>query len=189
MQRYFSIWIFLIAFYGNAQNQYQLKLHFSGKDAIKLNQQFGTNRTYTDSIERNNVIQTILRNLNKESYLLATCNQIVSDSINSEAYIVEGQKFKGILIRKGNTNPEIFSEAGFKEYDVKANPLTVNEYYQYSERILKIYEEQGFPFAAVKLDSIQFDSLIVNATLHIYQGRFISFDTLHVVGNSNIKKW
>ena len=120
---------------------------------------------------------------------MATCNQIKSDTMGSDAYFVEGQKFKGIQIRIGNANPEIFSEAGFKENDIKRKPISVNEYYQSCERILKFYEEEGFPFASVKLDSIQFDTVNVTASFNINQGRFISFDTLHVVGNAKIKKW
>ena len=48
-------------------------------------------------------------------------------------------------------------------------------------------ENNGYPFASVKLDSIRFDTDGVRATLQIEKGPLYKIDSIRVTGNVKIK--
>lgn len=56
------------------------------------------------------------------------------------------------------------------------------------EKLISYYENNGYPFALAKLDSIQIDSQQISAQLVIEKNIYIQLDSLIIEGNAAINE-
>ena len=56
------------------------------------------------------------------------------------------------------------------------------------ERLLNYYENNGYPFASVYLDSININEQTINARLNVEKGNFYTIDSIRIMGTAPISK-
>lgn len=66
-------------------------------------------------------------------------------------------------------------------------PFSFEDWQKLMHDLLEIGQNNGYPFMAVKLDSIQQNENGISAIIDMDKGPFISFDTIKITGNSKTK--
>lgn len=109
------------------------------------------------------------------------------DSIHCKAYIHEGTPYywgnikwgvkEGILLKSGISTKKISH--------TYANPERLLTFY---DKLISYYENNGYPFAVVKLDSINVSNDTISGTLQISEGKPFVYDTLSLHGDLKISK-
>ncbi len=132
-------------------------------------------------------VNKFLLSYNHEGYLLASYDSIVTSGDKYKYYLNPNQRFKWVQLDRGNLENILASELFYaKKFD--------NQYLKYQkvaqliESILLYYENNGYPFASVKLDSVKIDSSTLSASLIVNKNRQIKIDSIIIQGNLKVSK-
>jgi outer membrane protein assembly factor BamA len=83
---------------------------------------------------------------------------------------------------------DVITKLGYNEHFFSKRPFKYNELAQLMEKLISYYENNGYPFALAKLDSIQIDSQQISAQLVIEKNIYIQLDSLIIEGNAAINE-
>ncbi len=164
--------------------RYTLDIFYSkeNKDVSKLNYK----KTFFSEIDRNKEIQKVLLTLNDNAYLTATVDSSQTDTLNKKIFINTGEQYQWAILKKGSTPENILSAVGFREKIYAGKPLYYKDVRKLQEKILAYCENNGHPFASIKLDSIIIDNNKLSATLNLEQNLLIRIDSVVNRGSAKI---
>lgn len=131
-------------------------------------------------------LNKIILSLNDIGYLAASIDSIKHDSLFHNAFITIGNSYKWAHLKKGNIEESILSEVGFREKIYRNKPLHYKKVALLQERILTLLENNGYPFASIKLDSISLFNNAFGASLHIEKNNLIKIDSIINTGNAKM---
>lgn len=152
------------------------------KERIRYETKYATIR------ERHKAVGTYLLEVYKQGYFLAEADSIAGDSLHMLVRINRGEKFQKAKIGIGNVDPGILPASTYRDkivYNETFSPQRVSALFAF---ILAQYENNGYPFAAVKADSVRIDSQSVRMNILVDKGPSVTIDSISVVGNANLKR-
>lgn len=133
-------------------------------------------------------INKIYVSLLNEGYISASIDSTKIDSITYTAFIYAGQKYKWIKLKYAQKDQGIISKLGYNERFFTNRPFKYTEVSRFMEKLIVYYENNGYPFVAAKLDSLQFDGNQVKAKLNIERNIFIKLDSLVTEGSGKVSQ-
>lgn len=123
----------------------------------------------------------------EKGYLTASFDSLVEDSANLRGYIKVGEIYNMTLIRRGNVPVEILRQSGYKEKLYRNRPFSPTGIRKLYRKIITYCENNGYPFAMVKLDSINLGSEnTITASINLTKNQRVVIDTIMVKGSSKI---
>jgi outer membrane protein assembly factor BamA len=132
-------------------------------------------------------LHKVLEYFYEKGYLAASFDSLVEDSANLKGYIYVGEIFNMTIIRRGNVPEEVLRQSGYKEKlyrDRAYSPAGIRKLYT---KIITYCENNGYPFAMVKLDSISLGNAnTITASLNLTKNQRVSIDSVMVKGSSRI---
>ena len=180
--KWFFLFIFFIPTVLFAQKTFSLEIKFS------LVSEWATKKPYkksfTSILERDKEIQRVLLTLYDNAYLTASIDSIELDG--EVVYIKTGTQYKWAKLSKGNVDEGVLSEIGFREKFFRETPFSYKETGKIQEKILIYCENNGYPFASVKLDSILISGETISASLNLQKNIFIKIDSVINRGTAKI---
>jgi translocation and assembly module TamA len=195
LQKYLKILVLLLCSIGaQAQRPIILSVNWpQTKEGNYAKKNIAHASFFTDSIALSVELNSILIKCNELSFLQAEFSNFVykadstRDSITASLNL--GQSYKWAKLRKGNVPQDILGGAGFREEQFVNKQFNPEQFSRRVERILGYLENNGYPFASIKLDSVEADSIGISAALNLTFNELILFDTIELIGNANVKKW
>lgn len=133
-------------------------------------------------------IENIVLTLQYKGYLLAAADSVFSDSSTISAAISENQLFKSAYLKLGNLNPGLASRMGISEKLYFNKPFKYREVAKSFEKIIAHYENNGYPFAAVRLDSVEIKNDELSASLHVEKNRLFKIDSIKTEGGAKVSR-
>jgi outer membrane protein assembly factor BamA len=100
--------------------------------------------------------------------------------------ILPGKKYSWAKLKKGNIDALTLSEVRYKEIFFANKPFQIQEIKSLMEGFLVQMENKGYPFASIKLDSLEFNEGEVSASLFLDKKEFITIDTIIIIGEAKI---
>jgi outer membrane protein assembly factor BamA len=142
-----------------------------------------------------NTIDFIYKETNKiyvslvnEGYISASVDSVIKDSLNFTAFISAGKKYKWVNLSYSKKDQAIVSKLGYNERFFSNRPFKYTELSHFMEKLITYYENNGYPFASAKLDSLQFDNSNIKAKLTIEKNIFIKLDSLVTEGTGKVNQ-
>jgi len=142
---------------------------------------------YPDSVSLNKKVAQIMAQVRQNGYLLAESHLLRKNSLGILSITLNNQ-FHLSGITNGNIALSILQDAGFSDRLFSGVKYNQEEIESLISRILKSYQDSGYPFAEVSLDSVRLDKNQISAKLYSSPGLQFQFDTLRVVGNVKISR-
>jgi outer membrane protein assembly factor BamA len=173
----------LIATYTYAQG-YTLKIH-TPEQAILSKLTYNT--SFQDSLSVYKALNLLIGELHKQSYLVASFDTVFFVGRQAHALLSVGKQYAIAHLHKGNLEDFIIEKAGLKKDFLQKPTLDFQHFIDLKEKILTYWENHGYPFAQVKLDSIRLIDNQIFAKLHCEKGTYIRFDSLLIEGEGKIK--
>jgi outer membrane protein assembly factor BamA len=130
----------------------------------------------------------LVAGLQKKGYLAASVDSIFENENKTIAWVYSGQKYGwGELIVDSIALEAVKQKPALAEIS-KGSLLDPEKLVVYKENLLQYFENNGYPFASVKLDSSYFLGDKLNASLKVVVGPLYHIDSISVEGNLRIKK-
>jgi outer membrane protein assembly factor BamA len=183
---YFFVCIGLIlSFTLTAQNA---RLKIVNTDSIKI-AKYLKYKDHPKSIkEELKAVNDILNDLRHQGYLLADIDSVKKDSLVHTYYLKVGQKFKWAHLKRGNAEMEVISHLGYQEKLYTNKAFSYNQTAKLIEKTISYYENNGYPFVSLKLDSVQINDNTISAVLNVNKNKLFKIDSILQVGDAKISK-
>lgn len=140
-----------------------------------------------DSLQARAFAEDWLQTAWSNGHLMATYRVQAVDSQQLQVQLNPGQLFRWIALTRGNLPVAMQGTVNFKPKYFTDETLQPKVFAQMAQQVVRYYEEQGYPFAAVGLDSVTLDTAGgVRAALRVDPGPFITIDTFQISGEVNI---
>ena len=167
-----------------AQKNYYLEIQsVDGSDVLK---KIPYKKQFASKASRDKELQNVLFTCYDNAFLTASFDSLVTDSLFLRAYLNVGDQYKWAYLKKGNVDEGVLSEIGFREKLYSNKPVSFKNVKRVQEKLITYYENNGYPFAAVKLDSIFIANGIIAAQLKLTKNAEILIDSIVIKGNSKI---
>ena len=168
----------------SAQAIYTLKIESLNDAAILKNIEY--KKTFTTKTQRERELQNVLLTCYDNAYLAAAFDSIHTDSLDMKAYLSFGAQYKWAVLTKGNVDEGVLSEIGFREKLYSNKPINYKNVKRLQEKLITYYENNGYPFASVKLDSIIITDATISAQLKLTKNSEIRIDSIVIRGTGKI---
>ena len=131
-------------------------------------------------------IENILLTLQYKGFLLAQADTVYSDTNSVTALISENGVYKTAHLRLGNLDPGMASKIGISEKLYFNKPFRYKEVARSLEKIIVYYENNGYPFASVALDSVSTENNSLSAVIAVKKNKFFKIDSIKIVGTAKV---
>jgi outer membrane protein assembly factor BamA len=109
------------------------------------------------------------------------------DSITT-IYLFLGKQYQWIKLKTDSIEKAAIDKSGFKEKDFAGKFLNIQQLKLLQGRLLDYYENNGYPFAQIFLDSISLNDDKMEALLKSRKGPLYHIDSIRVLGKAKISK-
>lgn len=144
-------------------------------------------RQQPDSLAALQEARLLLQQLYADGYLLAHFSQQYQGPDSTLVTIAAGEPYRWVSLNKGNVEERLLQQAGYRERFYRQKPFSYKQAARLMQRLVQQAENQGYPFALVRLDSLQIDENSIAASLFYDSGPYITFDSLRIEGDVRIK--
>lgn len=131
-----------------------------------------------DSLKIEKRIQKELYNLRNIGFIESSCDSTIWNNKKCVAYIHAGKKYKWLKLSKGNVDEAALSESGYREKIYNNAIFKEKQTADLFKKIIRYYEETGYPFASIKMDSLIFDNNISSGKLYITKNKKTTIDSI-----------
>jgi outer membrane protein assembly factor BamA len=161
---------------------------------IKTNEKKGVvsklnfRKNFSTKQAANKEIENIILTLQFKGYLLASADTVFSDSNSVTALINENAMFKTAHLKLGNLNTNLASKLGISEKLFFNKTFNYKEVAKSFEKIILYYENNGYPFATVALDSLEIDQNQLSGQFRVNKNKLFKIDSVRIEGTAKINR-
>lgn len=143
-------------------------------------------KEYTNPAERLQALQILIGNIHDASYLTATIDSTIHDSTKLTAFLSPGKPYKWAHLHTGNVAEVAINLSGYRNKLFQNKPLYFKAAAGLMNAILAYYENHGYPFARINLDSLQINGNTISASLNVDKQNVETIDSVVVKGTLKI---
>lgn len=107
---------------------------------------------------------------------------------NIHIILYTGTKYNWISLQPKNIDREALSKSGFAKSNFDSKVFNIVEVNRVKENLLRYYANNGYPFAAISLDSISISDDKINALLVVSKSEFYHVDSVVNAGRLKLNK-
>ncbi len=176
----------------NGQPPFQLRIEPLDQDSFFVEKRMQYQTEFTDTALIFKELEKAIAQLQNQAYLEASFDSLNwSDSV-LVAKLHTGEPYDWAWLENGNVDEVFLARSGFKGRLYQGRPVGGGELQKIRERLLEQAENNGFPFARVWLDSLEFSQKgterHLGARIFMDKGPLVFFDSLNVKGEVKISK-
>lgn len=144
--------------------------------------------SFKSKTQRAQALAKFLRFYWQDGYLTAHYEKTDSMENHLTAVFSKGPKYTWANIKPGNVPPELLEESGWNARHYKDKPIEPADVADIHEKLIAYFENNGYPFAKVRLDSLQEENGTLTASLNLDRGGFFKIDSILLKGNVEISQ-
>ncbi|MBK8611446.1 MAG: BamA/TamA family outer membrane protein [Chitinophagaceae bacterium] len=193
---WFPVWlctgIVLLSVTSQAQSakttNYLLQIQLVDKDNAFNLQPLKLQTRFANRDQCTNYINGLGSFLSAKGYPTASVDSIFEMDDRTVIQLFLGKQYQWIKLTPDGIDKAAMDEGRFKEKDFAGKLLNIQQLLGLQEKILQYYEKNGYPFAAVFLDSIRLDEEKMEALLRANKGPLYHVDSIRIIGKGKISK-
>ncbi len=124
--------------------------------------------------------------LQGQGYAAASVDSLQLHPDSTVIVLYTGRRYQWVQLEAVQIDRKALEAGGYFEGNFRQQPLRFSQVQQLQERMLRYYENNGYPFAAVMLDSVRLLEEGVAAVLKVEKGPLYHIDSLRVYGKVKI---
>lgn len=170
------------------QSSYNFKIILlDGNEALL--KKIKTPKKINGILEAQQQLQKLLFQIYDKGYLTASIDSIAENENSIEAFLNIGKQYEWMKLKPGNIEKALFNDVDFKEKLYSDNIFNYKDVSKLCNKILSELENNGYPFAVVRLDSINIQEEKISASLWVEKNQIYRYDTIALSGTSKISKY
>ncbi len=183
-----GVLLICFTFYGSAwgQSGFVLQVHFADSASNQLRQNAAIQTRFKSKIDCDEYLVKLPSMLQSKGFISASIDSFFYKENRVDVILFLGQQYKSLQLNIDPGFRQYVTAAGIEEKNKKNETFSLTEYNVMTGKLLDYFEETGYPFAKINLDSLAINDSIVSATLHIDRGSPYRIDSIRVYGSARI---
>lgn len=124
----------------------------------------------------------------REGYLQVQIDSLKARGDTLHYGVQKGAVWQWARLSAGNTDELALNQAGYRGRQYQQKPIRADKVADLMQRCLKYYENNGYPFARIRLDSFNLRDKELAASICTEPGALIRIDSLNWRGNAKISR-
>jgi outer membrane protein assembly factor BamA len=168
--------------------QFKLTIHLVDKDTTFNLQALQLQTAFINQQQCFSYINSLTALLNNKGYPAASVDSIWQDTASAGIKLFLGRQYKWVKLLPDSIDKKAIDESGYFEKNFTNKLLNMEQLQKIKLRLLSYYENNGYPFAQVFLDSIRLEEERINALLKVNKGPLYHIDSIRIYGSAKITK-
>ncbi len=168
------------------KNNYLLHIHPVSKDSSFAPAGLGLQAAFASETAVINYIFKIPQLLASKGYPAASIDSQWTVENSTHILLYTGTKYNWINLRTSGIDPQALSNTGFSTNSFEGKVFNVTQLQLLQEKLISYYENKGYPFASVYLDSIIIEENKMHAVLRADKSILYHIDSIRVIGKLKI---
>lgn len=143
-------------------------------------------QTFTDAQLCRNFVTGLPGLLYTKGYPAASVDSAWESGDSFFAKVYLGKKYHWASVVTAGIDKKALAETGFFEKDFNGKIINTEQLQKVQQRLLDYYENNGYPFARIFLDSISIEDEKIKGTLKAEPGLLYLIDSIRVIGGAKI---
>jgi len=165
--------------------EYRIRINPVDNELVR---EIPASRTAADSMQVYRVLGNILADLRGEGYLAASVDSLMFDSPDVEAWMFTGPRFEWGRLIMDSIDNRVLRKANIRPKSFSGRPVKYSKLAAAQEKILEWYENNGYPFAGIKINNLHIPGKEISGELIIETNNLFVIDTLHIKGDARISR-
>lgn len=179
----------MLSLTAGAQDTYRLHYIFTGKDTSFHPETAEWPTSFADQASCRKYIDQTILSLRNQGYITASADSVRYDSTYARVWIYKGERYRWTALNTDSADKRLLSGIGWTDRSFTGKPLSFGQINSWQERMLGYYENTGYPFAQIALDSLSVEDGNVSAKLSTKQGPLYVIDSIRNYGNLKISNF
>jgi len=171
-----------------AQGNWQLQLQPQDRDVAFFTKQLKVRDSYNSEAQIRKELGAMLLKLYDNGYLGASVDSLELKGDTAIAWVYAGPQLEWVQLRPGNVDVPILSQAKYKDRFFTGQPVNYRQLNGLLNDILAYAENNGYPFAQVRLDSLELTDTTLSASINLQKNQLIVYDTITLDGDPKITR-
>ncbi len=154
-------------------------------DSISVFDRNSLTQSFSSCQAANDYIYSLAKKLRTDGFASASVDSVIWLDKTASVYIFIGKKYSLGKIKWSNESQEIARRI-LPDKIFKDNSIPLSTLPSTREKMLRYFEENGYPFASVWLDSIRFSGPEVSGDFMVDKGPYYTIDSIIVHGDVKI---
>ena len=180
----FCLLLVLISF--SVVAQHCLLVKTETEEGQKVLADFTYKSRLPDSAAARQQLQKLTRGLQENGYLLAAVKGLNVTPDTTRALLEVGEQFQLARLSAVGIDKNWLNRTSWRQKSYLDKPFRYQQVARLMKQLVEQAENSGYPFAAVKLDSVKLENTLLVAKLQMEQGPYIIFDTIVVSGSAKV---
>ena len=174
---------------GIAQDVHRLEVICTDKVSIPWPETIGQRESFPDADSCKRFLSArLLPLLLRDGYLEASIDSLESEGNRTRAWLHLGNVYRWGQLKMDSTLQQWVNGEKSKSWIRAGMVLNAPSLFDARERALVLLEENGYPFAKVKLDSSYFTNNVLHGVLSVQRGPLYHIDSIVVEGRVRISR-
>jgi len=126
-------------------------------------------------------LNNIVTDLQSQAYLTASIDSFSRKGNEFQAFLFVGEQYRWATLNTTNIDELLLAKIGFREKLYQEKVFDYQQVTDLKNAILDYYENNGFPFASVKLSNIKIQKDKIEANLSLDKGPLILINSIELV--------
>ena len=184
--RLFLFLIFL-SFFENTFAQKEVKLFVNDTISFIPDKKCKIPKRVKSLLQLNPTLTSLIAYYQTKGYLTFSIDSVAENSHTIEVFVYQGECYALDFIEVNSEALLRMKEAGLTSY-IANGKLSITNYPIVTEKLIQYFENSGYPFIKVGLDSVVLNENVILSKLEVERDAFIHFDSIIVKGNAKLAK-
>ncbi len=171
-----------------AQGNWHLQLRAQDQEVAFFTKHLKIKERYSSDLQIRKELGAMLIKLYDLGYLGASVDSLELKGDTATAWVFAGPQIEWVQLRPGNVEVPILSQAQYKDRFFAGKPVNFRQLKGLMSDILAHAENNGYPFAQVRLDSLEMTDTTLSASLYLQKNQLIVYDTITLDGDPRITR-
>ncbi|HMO61296.1 MAG TPA: BamA/TamA family outer membrane protein [Ferruginibacter sp.] len=168
---------------------YTLHIRYSNKDSGFATAPPALLTSFAGRVQCMDYVNKLPALLQGMGYAAASVDTVVYENAEAHAVVYLGIRYKWVKLHTDSVEKRALEQSGYLTRNFEHKPFDVGQLQALKERILDYYENNGYPFASVYMDSIQLEEGGMKAWLKCNKGTPYHIDSIRVKGKIKISNY
>lgn len=183
----------ILASWGQAWSQdvpfdgrYLLELSYTDKDSLFDAGQFKVRQAFNNATQCMDYLKQLPELFRESGYLSASVDSVVYDSSRAKATLFVGPQYRWVQLNTDSITAKALVESGYGKRILPGQPVSFTQIGRLKENMLRYYENNGYPFASIRIDSPVITETDISALIRLSRGPLYHIDSIRVNGRARI---
>ena len=168
---------------------YPLIIQYVDKDSSFKSEGLKLQTAFANQALCLNYINKLPAQLQLQGYTGASIDSIRLDTASTFISLFLGIQQKWVQLNTDSINRKVLEAGGYFSDNFINKPVNFGELQLMKERMLNYLENNGYPFAAVYLDSVMMKETGMTASLKIKEGPLYKVDSIRIFGKAKLSNY